>query len=152
MTIFTVFFRCFGRKFWICRLCSKTKIHGLDRFHGSENPDWERTNQSTGICLRLALPYNKRFYHTWMAKRCAIYCPRDRFSLGEAKENMSRQCQKCAKKKTKCFFSKSWNVPRLRCKNANCVVWSFFTTLVGYKEKLKKSITCSEESNIIYNV
>ena len=25
-----------------------------------QNPDRERTNQSTGICLRLALPYNKR--------------------------------------------------------------------------------------------
>ena len=29
MTVFTLFFRCFGCKFWICWLCSKTKIHGL---------------------------------------------------------------------------------------------------------------------------
>ena len=34
-TIFSFFFRCFGCKFWICRLRSKTKIHGLDRFHGN---------------------------------------------------------------------------------------------------------------------
>ena len=27
-----------------------------------QNPDWERTNQSTGICLRLGLPYNKLCY------------------------------------------------------------------------------------------
>ena len=35
MTLFTVFSRCFRCKFWICRLCYKTKIHGLDRFHGN---------------------------------------------------------------------------------------------------------------------
>ena len=29
------FFRCFGCKFWICRLRSKAKIHGLHRFHGN---------------------------------------------------------------------------------------------------------------------
>ena len=28
-------FRCFGCKFWICRPRSKTKIYGLDRFHGN---------------------------------------------------------------------------------------------------------------------
>ena len=28
-----------------------------------QNPDRERTNQSTGICLRLGLPYNKRYYY-----------------------------------------------------------------------------------------
>ena len=32
-----------------------------------QNPDRERTNQSTGICLRLGLPYNKidynKYYH-----------------------------------------------------------------------------------------
>ena len=33
MTIVKLFFRCFGFKFWICRLRFKTKIHGLDRFH-----------------------------------------------------------------------------------------------------------------------
>ena len=27
-----------------------------------QNPDQERTNQSTGICLRLGLPYNKINY------------------------------------------------------------------------------------------
>ena len=27
-----------------------------------QNPDRERTNQSTGICLRLGLPYNKYIY------------------------------------------------------------------------------------------
>ena len=32
---FHPFFRCLGCKCWICRLCSKTKIHGLDRFHGN---------------------------------------------------------------------------------------------------------------------
>ena len=29
------FFCCFGCKFWISRLCSQTKIHGLDCFHGN---------------------------------------------------------------------------------------------------------------------
>ena len=29
-----------------------------------QNPDRERTNQSTGICLRLGLPYNNRWYNT----------------------------------------------------------------------------------------
>ena len=52
MTLFTLFFGCFGCKFWICRLRSKTKIHEW------QNPDWKRTNQSTGFCLRLGLPYN----------------------------------------------------------------------------------------------
>ena len=33
--IIHTFFRCFGCKFWICRLRYKTKIHGLDRFHGN---------------------------------------------------------------------------------------------------------------------
>ena len=33
--IIQTFFRCFGCKFWICRLRSKTKIHQLDRFHGN---------------------------------------------------------------------------------------------------------------------
>jgi len=28
-----------------------------------QNPDRERTNQSTGICLRLGLPYNNCSYH-----------------------------------------------------------------------------------------
>ena len=27
-----------------------------------QNPDRERTNQSTGICLELGLPYNKELY------------------------------------------------------------------------------------------
>ena len=27
-----------------------------------QNPDWERTNQSTGICLELGLPYNNAIY------------------------------------------------------------------------------------------
>ena len=34
-----------------------------------QNPDRERTNQSTGICLELALPYNKSPYYikfTWI--------------------------------------------------------------------------------------
>ena len=29
------FFRWFGSKLWICQLRPKTKIHGLDRFHGN---------------------------------------------------------------------------------------------------------------------
>ena len=29
-----------------------------------QNPDRGTTNQSTGICLRLALPYNKNAWHT----------------------------------------------------------------------------------------
>ena len=33
--IIHTFFCCFGCKFWICRPCSKTKIHGLDSFHGN---------------------------------------------------------------------------------------------------------------------
>ena len=31
-----------------------------------QNPDRERTNQSTGICLRLGLPYNKQFYYHFL--------------------------------------------------------------------------------------
>ena len=61
MTVFTVFFRCFGCKFGICRLCSKTKNTRVGPFPWKrsvlQNPDRQRTNQSTGICLRLGLPY-----------------------------------------------------------------------------------------------
>ena len=127
-----------------------------------QNPDRERTNQSTGISLRLALPYNKRFYHTWMAKRCAMYCPRDRFSFGRSKKLSSAKTRKgkyvppmpkMCKEENKMLFPKSWNVPRLCCKNANCPLWSwnvlpkmrldqrkcpFFTTLVRQKAKIKK--------------
>ena len=65
----TFFFCCLGCKCWICRLCSKTKIHGLDRFHGNvlQNPDRERTNQGTGICLGLGLPYNKTAFWIGMS-------------------------------------------------------------------------------------
>ena len=35
MSVFTLFFRCFGCKFGIYQLCFKTKIHGLDHFHGN---------------------------------------------------------------------------------------------------------------------
>ena len=34
-----------------------------------QNPDRERTNQSTGICLRLGLPYNNRLY---CPRRCSF--------------------------------------------------------------------------------
>ena len=51
--IHSIFFRCFGCKFWICRLRSKTKIHRLDRFHG-KGPYYKiltekKNNQSAGI-------------------------------------------------------------------------------------------------------
>ena len=66
MTLFTLFFGCFGCKFWICRLRSKTKIHEW------QNPDRKRTNQSTGICLRLGLPYNNYWYHYYPL--CWSFC------------------------------------------------------------------------------
>ena len=34
-----------------------------------QNPDRERTNQSTGICLRLGLPYNNLVYSTGLLKK-----------------------------------------------------------------------------------
>jgi len=66
MTIFTLFFRCFRWKFWICRLCPKAKKPRIGPFPWKrsevQNPDRERTNQSTGICLGLGLPCNKVIY------------------------------------------------------------------------------------------
>ena len=178
MTIFTVF----SALFWLqilnlpVLLQNKNTRIGPFRFV-LQNPDRERTNQSTGVYLRLALPYNKRFYHTWMAKRRAIYCPRDGLSFGRSKRLSSAKMRKgkyvppmpkMRKEENKMLFPKSWNVPLLRCKNANCPLWSWnvlpkmrldqrkccflFTTLLRQKAKIKKSITCSEGSNIIYNV
>ena len=69
-----------------------------------------------------------------MAKRCAIYCPRDRFSFGRSKRLSSAKMikgiyvppmPKMRKEENKMLFPKSWNVPLLRCKNANCPLWSW---------------------------
>ena len=54
------FFRCFGCKFWICRLRSKTKIQRFDGLYCKIMT--EKDHQSTGICLTLGLPYNIRNY------------------------------------------------------------------------------------------
>ena len=59
MTIFTLFFCCFGCKFWICRLRSKTKIHRLtvstETVLVRTAKSWPRNNQSEHS---LGLPYN----------------------------------------------------------------------------------------------
>ena len=41
-----------------------------------QNPDRERTNQSTGICLRLGLPYNKYMLFTSREVRIGKNCAR----------------------------------------------------------------------------
>ena len=50
----------------MCQLRSKKKIHRYGPFPWKrpvlQNPDRERTNQSTGICLRLGLPFNNNYY------------------------------------------------------------------------------------------
>ena len=53
-------FRCFGCKFWVCRLFFQNKNTRLS--WKRSDPDRERTNQSTRICLRLTLPYNNAGY------------------------------------------------------------------------------------------
>ena len=51
---FCLFFAVLVANFEFAGFFSKTKIHGF--------PDRQRTNQSTRICLRLALPYNNAGY------------------------------------------------------------------------------------------
>ena len=58
MTIFTVFFRCLSCKCWICRLCSKPKIRGLDRFHGNGPYCKILTEKEPMRAQGLGLPYN----------------------------------------------------------------------------------------------
>ena len=66
MTLFTLFFSLF----WLqilnlpASLQNKTTRIGPFPWKRSvlQNPDRERTNQSTGICLRLGLPYNNQNY------------------------------------------------------------------------------------------
>ena len=66
MTIFTVFFSLF----WLQILKLPASLQNKNTRDGPfpwkrsvlQNPDRERTNQSTGICLRLGLPYNKFIY------------------------------------------------------------------------------------------
>ena len=47
--------------FWLQILNLPASLQNKNTWKRSvlENPDRERTNQSTGICLRLGLPYNK---------------------------------------------------------------------------------------------
>ena len=66
MTIFTViylfFFAVLVANFEFAGFAPKEKYTVLDRlmiWPVLQNPDRERTDQSTGICLRLGLPYNK---------------------------------------------------------------------------------------------
>ena len=58
------FFCCFGCKFWICWLRSKTKLHGLETVRTAKS--WPRKNQSghsdLRLRLRLRLPYNNTSY------------------------------------------------------------------------------------------
>ena len=61
MTIFTVFFAVLLANFKFAAFVRKQKYMGWKR-SVLQNPDRERTNQSTGICLRLALPYNNAKY------------------------------------------------------------------------------------------
>ena len=61
MTIFTLF----SFAVLVANLRSKTKIHGLDRFHGNGPYCQSLTEKEpirAGIYLRLALPYNKESY------------------------------------------------------------------------------------------
>ena len=69
MTIFTVFFFFFFAvlvaNFEFAGFAPKQKYTGWTvsmETVRTANPDRERTNQSTGICLRLGLPYNKTLY------------------------------------------------------------------------------------------
>ena len=69
MTIFTVLFS----QFWLQILNLPASLQNKNTRIGPfpwkrsvlQNPDRERTNQSTGICLGLGLPYNK--YSFYMA-------------------------------------------------------------------------------------
>ena len=65
MTIFTVFFAVLVANFEFAGLAPKQKYTGWTvpwKWSVLQNPDRERTNQSTGICLRLGLPYNNLCY------------------------------------------------------------------------------------------
>ena len=62
MTIFTVFFRCLSCKYWICRPCCKTKIYGLDRFHGNGPYCKILTEKEPMRAQGLGLPYNNSIY------------------------------------------------------------------------------------------
>ena len=66
MTIFTVFFRCFGLNLPASLQSKNTRVGPFPwKRSVLQNPDRERTNQNTGICLRLGLPYNnQRHYPT----------------------------------------------------------------------------------------
>ena len=74
MTIFTLFFFFFFffLRFWLqilnlpASLQNKNTPVGMFPWKRSvlQNPDRERTNQSTGICLRLGLLYNNEEYCT----------------------------------------------------------------------------------------
>ena len=46
-----------------------------------QNPDRERTNQSTGSCLRLGLPYNKYILLTKREVKMAGYWPSSLFAF-----------------------------------------------------------------------
>ena len=59
---FQFFFRCLRCKCWICRLCSKTKIHGLDRFHGNGPYCKSLTEKEPMRAQGLGLPYNNSAY------------------------------------------------------------------------------------------
>ena len=61
MKIFTVFFGVLVANFEFAGLAPKqnTRVGPFPwKWSVLQNLDRERTNQSTGICLRLALPYN----------------------------------------------------------------------------------------------
>ena len=64
MTIFTAFFSALQIKILLASLQKRNTQIGPFPWKRSvlQNPDRERTNQSTRICLGLGLPYNKINY------------------------------------------------------------------------------------------
>ena len=77
MTIFTLFFSLF----WFQILNFPALLHNKNTWIGPfpwkrsvlQNPDRETTDQSTGICIGLGLPYNNYFYHFDQAVH-TLYC------------------------------------------------------------------------------
>ena len=79
MTLFTLFFSLFWLQILNLPASLQNKNTRIGPFPWKlsvlKNPDRERTNQSTGICLRLALPYNNNnyfYYYSYLSLKQQI--------------------------------------------------------------------------------
>ena len=118
-------------------------------------PEWQGQVRAITKEAVLALEEAKRSLSAETAKKHFWWKKRSAFLL-----------LKMHKGGIKMLFPNLGNVPRLRCENANCLLWSwnvlpkmlldkrkhfFSTPLSRQREKNKRNITCSEVSKNIYN-